>query len=309
MTDTIMAFGLMQEYDQMETSITGNQDRKGFHALMMDLRKAYDSYEFWATELGCRSLGVPEEIIQFFRAKEERMQTRVRTAYGLTEPINIKRGMLQGDSASPARFLAFMNPVLVIMNKHGQGIRSPTGGKIAAVCAVDDTILYAKNQRDMQETTGMYVDWLNFVKMETNIEKCIHIRSLPKKRISEALEKQIERVQWEAKKQYRETIGEALEETGWEPIEEGTNRTQIINQIYAIKGKKETECTIKEMEDQKELENYIKWWKEEPKNEESEDNILKKLEQTAEVFNLEWINIKRSQKGWEMEINKTRQKN
>ena len=43
MTDTIMAFGLMQEYDQMETSITGNQDRKGFHALMMDLRKAYDS--------------------------------------------------------------------------------------------------------------------------------------------------------------------------------------------------------------------------------------------------------------------------
>ena len=51
----------------------------------MDLRKAYDSCEFWATELGCSSLGVPEEIVQFFKATEERMQTRIRTAHGLTD--------------------------------------------------------------------------------------------------------------------------------------------------------------------------------------------------------------------------------
>ena len=151
------------------------------------------------------------------------MQTRIRTAHGLTEPVNIKRGMLQGDSASPARFLAFMNPALVIVNKYSQGIKSPTGGKVAAVCAVDDTILYANNQKDMQETTDMYVDWLNYVKMEANVEKCIHIRSIPRELKTEGLEKQIERIQWEAKERYKESAEEALEETGWEKTEEGTN--------------------------------------------------------------------------------------
>ena len=119
------------------------------------------------------------------------MQTRIRTAHGLTEPVNIKRGMVQGDSASPARFLAFMNPALVIVNKYGQGIKSPAGGTVTAVCAVDDTILYANNQKEMQETTDIYVDWLNFVKMEANVEKCIHIRSIPRELKTDGLERQI----------------------------------------------------------------------------------------------------------------------
>ena len=87
----------------------------------------------------------------------------------------------------------------MIISKHiyGQGIKSPEGGKIAAVCAVDGTILYAKNPKDMQETTDMYVDWLNYVKMEAIVEKCIHIRSIPKDQKTEALGRQIEKVQWE----------------------------------------------------------------------------------------------------------------
>ena len=35
-------------------------------------------------------------------------------------------------------------PILVIMNQYGQGIETPAGEKVTAVCAVDDTILYAK---------------------------------------------------------------------------------------------------------------------------------------------------------------------
>jgi len=232
MTDAIMIFRLMQEHGQMETALSKDKAGEGFHALMMDLRKAYDSCEFWATELGCRSLGVPEEIIQFFKATEVRMQTRIHTAHGLTEPVNIKRGMLQGDSASPARFLAFMNPALVIVNKYSRGIKSPTGEKVAAVCAVDDTILYASNQKDMQETTDIYVDWLNFVKMEANVEKCIHIRSIPRELKTEELEKQIGRIKWEATEKYKEWMEEALEETGWEKLEEGTIRTQILSAVF-----------------------------------------------------------------------------
>ena len=42
----------------------------------------------------------------------------------------------------------------------------------------------------------------------------------------------------------------------------------------------------------------MKWWKGEQEN---EDSIHKKLEQTAKIFNLEWINIKRGRKGWGIE--------
>ena len=75
--------------------------------------------------------------------------------------------------------MAFMNPALVIVNKYSQGIKSPTGGKVAAVCAVDDTILYANNQKDMQETTDMYADWLNYVKMEANVRSLVFSLCVP----------------------------------------------------------------------------------------------------------------------------------
>ena len=68
MTDAIMLYRLLQEYDQYNEDLGIKQEghKNRFHAVMMDLKKAYDSCEFWATEMGCRSLGIPERIIKFF---------------------------------------------------------------------------------------------------------------------------------------------------------------------------------------------------------------------------------------------------
>ena len=146
-----------------------------------------------------------------------------------------------------------------------------------------------------KQQTYTHVDWLNFVKMEANVEKCIHIRSIPRELKTEGLERQIERIQWEAKERYKESAEEALEETGWEKMEEGTTREQIINQIYTIKGKEKTEEIIREIENQQKHEDYIKWWKGE---QEEKNNTREKLEQTAQIFNMEWVNIKKGWKGW-----------
>ena len=127
--------------------------------------------------MGCRSLGIPERMIKFFSNTEKRMTTRVRTAYGLTDPIEIRRGMMQGDSASPARFLAFINPMLVIVNEQCKGVASPKGENIAAVSAVDDTILYGRTEEDIQNTADVFSEWLEYVKMEANVKKCMYIRS------------------------------------------------------------------------------------------------------------------------------------
>ena len=156
MTDAIMLYRLLQEYDQYNEDLGIKQEghKNQFHAVMMDLKKAYDSCEFWATEMGCRSLGIPERIIKFFSNTEKRMTTRVRTAYGLTDPIEIRRGMMQGDSASPARFLAFINPMLVIVNEQCKGVASPKGENIAAVSAVDGTILYGRTGEDTHHGGG-----------------------------------------------------------------------------------------------------------------------------------------------------------
>ena len=55
---------------------------------------------------------------------------------------------------------------------------------------------------------------------------------------------------------------------------------------------------MKGAENQKGLESYIKWWKGEQGN---ENNICEKLEQTAKLFNLEWVNIKKGWEGWGIE--------
>ena len=42
----------------------------------------------------------------------------------------------------------------------------------------------------------------------------------------------------------------------------------------------------------------MKWWKGE---QEEEENTRQKLEQTAQIFEVEWINIKKGGKGWGIE--------
>ena len=61
---------------------------------------------------------------------------------------------MQGDSASPARFLAFINPMLVIVNEQCRGIVSPKGENIVALSEVDDTILYGRTEEDIQNTNA-----------------------------------------------------------------------------------------------------------------------------------------------------------
>ena len=82
---------------------------------------------------------------------------------------------------------------------------------------------------------------------------------------------------------------EALEELGWEKMEEGTTQAQIKKQIYTVKGKEKAEEIISEAEKQKEHENYVKWWKGE---QEEKENTRQKNEQKANLSSTDFARPK-----------------
>jgi hypothetical protein len=289
MTDAIMLYRLLQEYDQYNEDLGIQQagHKNQFHAVMMDLRKAYDSCEFWATEMGCRSLGIPERIIKFFSNTENRMTTQVRTAYGLTDPIKIRRGMMQGDSASPARFLAFINPMLVIVNEQCRGITSPKGENLAAVSAVDDTILYGRTEEDIQNTADVFSEWLEYVKMEANVKKCIYIRSRADKnhvarRTADRMGKRDKCSEQDMQEEI--TVQKMLKRMGLEAGEKEVRLHYMRACVRNVRSEKEEEQMLREAEMKG---KDTTWYMEEGDEKLTEEQI----ENTCKIFKISHVHI------------------
>jgi hypothetical protein len=66
-------------------------------------------------------LGLPTDAIEVVKDLYMGAQTRIQTPYGLTAPIPIDRGTIQGDSLSPFLFILYMEPLLRWLHsgKHG----------------------------------------------------------------------------------------------------------------------------------------------------------------------------------------------
>ena len=85
---------------------------KEIHILALDIKRAYDSIEFWSSEIAARRLRLPEEFIQIMREFDTNATTATRTPAGHTAFYPIERGMRQGDSLSPLRFILWMDMLL-----------------------------------------------------------------------------------------------------------------------------------------------------------------------------------------------------
>ena len=84
---------------------------KPLYCCFIDLSQAFDSpnhYKLWNVLL---SLGVSPKWVRVFSFLYEMANARIKTKDGLTDPINIMKGVLQGESASPSIFNLFMEEI------------------------------------------------------------------------------------------------------------------------------------------------------------------------------------------------------
>eukprot|EP00947_MAST-08B_sp_MAST-8B-sp1_P001663 g1663.t1 len=96
------------------------QHGKEFYALLVDVRKAYDSAQFWSLELAARRIGLPEGTIQWLADFDRKSRSRVIYPGGLTDDFACGGGVRQGDSLSPLRYVIFMDMLLSYMSEKCQ---------------------------------------------------------------------------------------------------------------------------------------------------------------------------------------------
>ena len=77
-------------------------------------------------------------------------QTKLLTAFGPTNPIDIKSGVRQGDVLSPILYILFMNPLMIWLDKSKDPYRIGKDGYWAQAYA-DDTALVASTKKGIVE--------------------------------------------------------------------------------------------------------------------------------------------------------------
>lgn len=136
----------------------------------LDLKKAYDSVEWWALEEALRRIHMPEAWIKYIMTSMK-AELRVETAYGLTDPVYPGRGLLQGDPLSPLLFTVVLDPLLRALEASGVGFRWDHTNTPALAFA-DDILLIASTAADLQRSLHLTTSTLKRIGIEVNPRKC-----------------------------------------------------------------------------------------------------------------------------------------
>ena len=106
---------------------------KELHVLYVDFENAFGSVDHNKLVEILTLLGFPSEITKVIQnlypgtdTGATPMSTRIRMPGGLTDPISILRGTLQGDSLSPLLFILYQEPLLRWLKAGNRGYKHAT---------------------------------------------------------------------------------------------------------------------------------------------------------------------------------------
>ena len=161
------------------------QYQKNCITMLYDVSGAYDTITHHQMRRGMEILHLPDKIINYIMNKMKNNTYTVRTAYGETEPFEIKRGCPQGDPLSPIVYIMAMNPLHVglrrnpLHKKMRDGYemenRDETGEKvrIASKGYADDTAILTGSEDGMKRLTEWVNEFCVVNRISMNAKKCM----------------------------------------------------------------------------------------------------------------------------------------
>jgi len=153
---------------------------KNLSIAWIDYQKAFDSVPHSWVEKSIEFVGVNSKIVRFCKLSMEKWDTRLflktKQEVMQLQPIQIRRGIFQGDCLSPLFFCIALIPLTNELNRADCGYRvHGTERKISHLLYMDDLKLLGRNENDLKkeikivQTISKYIN-INFVS-----EKCARI--------------------------------------------------------------------------------------------------------------------------------------
>jgi len=153
--------------------------RKDLYLLYVDFSSAFNTINHDLLLQIMYDLGLPEDLICVVRDLYSQARTTIRTEHGLTAPIMIERGTVQGDTLSPVLFIIFLEPLLRWLHVGGRGykygclsdsLNARYHGSSAAYA--DDLAVMTNSTHDLQiqcDKISLYSAWAG---LHANHKKC-----------------------------------------------------------------------------------------------------------------------------------------
>src|SRR6185437_9787646 len=143
------------------------RNRKGrgekIYLLFVDLKKAYDSVEHHVLFATLTAMGVPSQIVDTLADLYKDNTCGVSTAWGLTEPFKVTRGLRQGCPASPPLFNLVIEPLISWTEHKLQKRHSRTAKERSTkiLAYADDIAIISNSWKDINLAMGCLATFFN----------------------------------------------------------------------------------------------------------------------------------------------------
>ena len=176
----------------MRTLLERARDAKlPFAIALIDVTKAYDSICFPSLRHTLDILNVSAAFTNLFASLYADLTSQVITAYGLSEPFMVRRGVAQGECSSPLLFLIFMAPMLLALREtteapQGRGVgftisagrRGVSKVVVSNTAFADDLALFSTTALGLQVLCDVVSKFLAMHGLEVSVKKTLILDGL-----------------------------------------------------------------------------------------------------------------------------------
>jgi hypothetical protein len=144
--------------------------KKGLVAVQLDISKAFDTVPHAAIEDALSRKGVPKFMTQLIRDSYRGITMVIRQ--GTTQvPIELRRGVKQGDPLSPLIFNAILEPLIEELEKE-KGFAINNECQVSVLAFADDIILLAPGVPEAKRLLEVTESYLEDLGMKISAPKC-----------------------------------------------------------------------------------------------------------------------------------------
>ena len=142
----------------------------------IDYKKAFDNVPHQWILRSLKLFEVFPRVIGFLKRNMKKWKTQLTLTHEsdilMSDNIDIKRGIFQGDSLSPLLFSISLIPLSLELNSSGYRYKIRTE-HITHLFYMDDLKLYAKDDSELEELLGIVKRFSNDIGTELGLSKCI----------------------------------------------------------------------------------------------------------------------------------------
>lgn len=152
--------------------IKSAKNKRNLGVVFIDLARAFDmvSHSLIGEVLERRK--VDPLVISFLKDAYRKCSSTVLTSSGPTQPIKLLRGVKQGDPLSPLLFNLALDPLLYLLDEHGEGVMMGDGLKLTSMAYADDLVILSDSWTGMETNLMILETFTQLTGLAPNPAKC-----------------------------------------------------------------------------------------------------------------------------------------